>query len=73
MDDVPKVWDQKMEEYLGVKPKDDGEGCLQDMVIIGTNYLSSAFHAACVVKSYYSLVGLQSQYLSMPIVEGCIW
>ena len=50
-----------MEEYLGVKPKDDGEGCLQDMVIIGTYYLSSAFHAACVVKSDYSLVGLQSR------------
>lgn len=30
--DVPEVWNQKMKEYLGVEPKDDGEGCLQDMV-----------------------------------------
>ena len=30
--DVPRVWNQKMKEYLGVEPKDDGEGCLQDMV-----------------------------------------
>ena len=32
VDDVPRVWNQKMREYLGVDPKDDGEGCLQDMV-----------------------------------------
>ncbi|HEY5259616.1 MAG TPA: carboxypeptidase M32 [Rhabdochlamydiaceae bacterium] len=28
--DLPKVWNQKMEEYLGVTPKTDAEGCLQD-------------------------------------------
>ncbi len=32
VDDVPKVWNQKMKEYLGVEPKDDAEGVLQDMV-----------------------------------------
>mmetsp|Transcript_85698 Transcript_85698/g.227708 ORF Transcript_85698/g.227708 Transcript_85698/m.227708 type:complete len:474 (-) Transcript_85698:95-1516(-) len=31
VDDVPKIWNQKMQEYLGVKPKDDAEGCLQDV------------------------------------------
>lgn len=27
--DVPKVWNAKMKEYLGVEPKDDAQGCLQ--------------------------------------------
>ncbi|WP_254537054.1 carboxypeptidase M32 [Halomarina litorea] len=30
-DDIPQVWDEKMEEYLGVTPDTDREGCLQDI------------------------------------------
>ncbi|CAD7696728.1 unnamed protein product [Ostreobium quekettii] len=30
-DEVPKVWNEKMQDYLGVLPKDDNEGCLQDV------------------------------------------
>lgn len=30
-EDLPAVWNQKMEEYLGVRPKNDAEGILQDM------------------------------------------
>jgi carboxypeptidase Taq len=29
--EVPAVWNAKMDEYLGVTPDDDGEGCLQDV------------------------------------------
>ena len=29
--EVPAVWNDKYEEYLGVRPEDDGEGCLQDI------------------------------------------
>ena len=29
--EVPAVWNDKMEEYLGVRPDADGEGCLQDI------------------------------------------
>ncbi len=29
--DVPKVWKQKSKEYLGVTPKDDSQGALQDV------------------------------------------
>ena len=29
--DVPEVWNDKMEEYLGLRPENDGEGCLQDI------------------------------------------
>lgn len=29
-DEIPQLWNQKMEEYLGVRPTTDNEGCLQD-------------------------------------------
>ena len=29
--EVPQVWNEKMEEYLGVRPDTDAEGCLQDI------------------------------------------
>ena len=28
--DLPKIWNQKMEEYLGVTPPDDADGVMQD-------------------------------------------
>ncbi|MFB6153342.1 MAG: carboxypeptidase M32 [Halodesulfurarchaeum sp.] len=29
--EVPKVWNDKMEEYLGIRPDTDADGCLQDI------------------------------------------
>lgn len=29
--ELPDAWNAKYKEYLGVEPKDDGEGCLQDV------------------------------------------
>jgi carboxypeptidase Taq len=29
--DVPRVWNEKMNQYLGVVPLNDAEGCLQDV------------------------------------------
>jgi carboxypeptidase Taq len=29
--EVPQVWNDKMDEYLGVRPDSDSEGCLQDI------------------------------------------
>jgi carboxypeptidase Taq len=29
--DIPTVWNQKMENYLGVSPENDAQGCLQDI------------------------------------------
>ncbi len=31
VDDLPEAWNVKMREYLGVVPKTDAEGCLQDI------------------------------------------
>jgi carboxypeptidase Taq len=30
VDDLPTIWNQKMKEYLGIEPKNDAEGVLQD-------------------------------------------
>ena len=29
--DVPEVWNDRMESYLGIRPETDAEGCLQDV------------------------------------------
>jgi len=29
--DVPQVWNDKMEDYLGIRPENDAQGCLQDV------------------------------------------
>lgn len=29
VDDVPKVWNEKMKAYLGAEPENDAQGCLQ--------------------------------------------
>ena len=31
IDSLPELWNDKCEEYLGIRPKDDGEGILQDI------------------------------------------
>ncbi len=29
--DIPTIWNDKMEEYLGIRPESDSKGCLQDV------------------------------------------
>jgi len=36
--EVPAVWNDRMEEYLGVRPENDAEGCLQDTHWAGTSF-----------------------------------
>jgi carboxypeptidase Taq len=31
VDDIPALWNDKMEEYFGIRPKDDSEGVMQDV------------------------------------------
>ena len=31
VDDLPKIWNEKMEKYLGIIPKNDAEGLMQDV------------------------------------------
>ncbi len=31
VEEIPQVWNEKMEEYLGIRPETDTDGCLQDI------------------------------------------
>jgi carboxypeptidase Taq len=31
VEEIPQLWNEKMDEYLGVRPDSDAEGCLQDI------------------------------------------
>lgn len=57
VNEVPAVWNDLMEKYLGIRPKNDAEGCLQDMHWSGASFgyfptyslgsiLSAQLHAA---------------------------
>ncbi len=57
--DLPRIWNEKMVEYLGIKPKDDAEGVLQDvhwsaglMGYFPTYALGSAYAA----QFYYTMM-----------------
>ncbi|MDS8902237.1 carboxypeptidase M32, partial [Streptococcus pneumoniae] len=36
--DLPVLWNDKYEEYLGIRPKHDGEGVLQDVHWAGGSF-----------------------------------
>ncbi|RHW42300.1 carboxypeptidase M32 [Neobacillus notoginsengisoli] len=36
--DLPEIWNKKYEEYLGIKPRNDGEGVLQDIHWAGGSF-----------------------------------
>ena len=38
VDDLPEIWNAKMQEYLGITPPDDGQGVLQDVHWAGDNF-----------------------------------
>lgn len=48
--DVPKVWAQKMESYLGVVPPDDAQGCLQDVhwCVCSCFFMTQSVHMTAV-------------------------
>lgn len=48
--DLPKIWNEKMKEYLGIGPKNDGEGVLQDV------------HWSCGLIGYFPSYALGNAY-----------
>nr|WP_307775828.1 carboxypeptidase M32 [uncultured Cetobacterium sp.] len=50
VEDLPKIWNEKMKEYLGVEPKDDSEGVLQDV------------HWSCGLIGYFPSYALGNVY-----------
>jgi len=52
IDDLPKIWNQKMIEYLGMEPKNDSEGLMQDV------------HWYCGLVGYFPSYAIGSAYAS---------
>ena len=68
VEDVPEVWNDKMESYLGVRPENDAEGCLQDIHWSHGNFgyfptysLGSVLAAQLYATAESALDGLEGQ------------
>jgi carboxypeptidase Taq len=48
--DLPKIWNEKMEKYLGIRPDNDSEGVLQDV------------HWSCGLIGYFPSYALGNVY-----------
>ena len=48
--DIPDVWNEKMESYIGIRPKNHAEGCMQDI------------HWACGLFGYFPTYALGTMY-----------
>ena len=66
--EVPAVWNEKYEEYLGIRPETDAEGCLQDIHWSNGNIgyfptysLGSAMAAQLYAAAEESIADLDSQ------------
>lgn len=58
VEDLPQVWNDKYEEYLGIRPKDDSEGILQDVHWSDGSFgyfPSYAIGNAIAAQLYYSI------------------
>ena len=67
--DLPGAWNDKMEEHLGIRPANDGEGVLQDMHWAGgmqgyfpTYSLGTIYSAALFDKANRDLGGLEGEF-----------
>lgn len=71
-DDLPDIWANKYEEYLGIKPENDAEGLLQDMHWSGgaigyfPTYVLGNLYAAMI----YNTLKEKNTYLEEEISEG---
>ncbi|MEZ6085695.1 MAG: hypothetical protein R3E58_17520 [Phycisphaerae bacterium] len=54
--DVPAAWNQKAEEFLGLTPPNDADGCLQDIhwSLGGFGYFPTMHWATCMPHSSYA-------------------
>lgn len=58
VEDLPKVWNKKYEQYIGLKPKNDSEGVLQDIHWAGGDFgyfPSYAIGNAIAAQIYYHI------------------
>jgi carboxypeptidase Taq len=59
VDDLPRVWNEKMVEYLGIEPKDYSEGVLQDVhwsAGLFGYFPTYALGSAYAAQFYYTMI-----------------
>lgn len=69
VDELPKVWNEKYKEYLGVEPSNDAEGVLQDMHWADGSF---GYFPSYALGNLYGAQFLNKMKKDMPNVENDI-
>jgi carboxypeptidase Taq len=69
VDELPALWSAKYKEYLGVEPKNDGEGILQDTHWSGGNF---GYFPSYALGNLYGAQFLHTMKKDVPYLEQCI-
>jgi len=72
VEDVPEVWNDKYEQYLGIRPENDAEGCLQDIHWSHGNfgYFPTYTLGSVMAAQLYAAAEADLGDLDEPIREG---
>ena len=72
VEDIPEIWDDKMEEYLGVRPETDTEGVLQDIhwAIGAFGYFPTYTLGSVISAQLYDEADNEIEGLDQKIAEG---
>ncbi len=80
VDDLPAAWNQRMEEYLGIRPPDDAQGVLQDvhwsLGLLGyfpTYTLGNLYAAQFFARAQRDMPGLMEQVEAGELGELKSW
>ncbi len=65
--DLPAFWNDRYEEYLGIRPKNDAEGCLQD---VHWSYGSFGYFPTYSLGSFYAAQLHAAMKREMPDFDG---
>ena len=70
--DVPETWNDKYEEYLGIRPESDSEGCLQDIHWSHGNfgYFPTYSLGSVMAAQLYAAAESEIEGLEESIAEG---
>lgn len=69
VDDIPSLWNEKMQEYLGITPPDDARGCLQD---IHWSFAGFGYFPSYSLGKLYAAMFREQLYTVMPGADDLI-
>ncbi|MCG3778423.1 MAG: Thermostable carboxypeptidase 1 [Nitrospira sp.] len=68
-ENLPRIWNQKMQDYLGIVPSNDGEGVLQD---VHWSFGAFGYFPTYTLGNLYSVQFYEQAKLEMPQLEASI-